>query len=388
MSSRAAGNAKDLVRKALAHHPDLLVVDIQMPPDLRDDGLRAAREIVAARPATAVLVLSQFLEDRYVIDLLDDRPEGKGYLLKDRIADSDSFVEAVQRVARGGSVIDAEAVGRLVGQRRGHGPIGSLTSREREVLCLMAQGKSNQGIADELVVTVSAVERHVTGIFGRMGLPRDAQDHRRVLAVLQYLRADQADTRAVPWRGFLGSDGPGDRRLSGHRSGLGAGGLEAHHREEQLMPLPARRTETPPRPIQRWDPFREFEQLQEEMGRLMQTVSSPANGDGGAWTPFADIEETDDSWVIEAEVPGVNRDDVNVELRDDELVISGDVKERERRGRLRRRARRTGHFEYHVTLPGAMDEDKIEANLHDGILTVRVPKTEQARPRRIEVKAN
>jgi HSP20 family protein len=154
------------------------------------------------------------------------------------------------------------------------------------------------------------------------------------------------------------------------------------------MPLPARRTQTSPRPMQRWDPFREFEQLQEEMGRLMQTVWSPANGDGGAWTPFADIEETDDAWVIEAEVPGVNRDDVNVELRDDELVISGDVKQRERRGRLRRRARRTGHFEYHVILPGAMDEDKIEANLHDGVLSVRVPKTEQARPRRIEVKAD
>ncbi len=193
-----AADARDLVREALAHHPDLLVVDIQMPPDLRDDGLRAALEIVAARPATAVLVLSQFLEDRYVIDLLDDRPEGKGYLLKDRIADSDSFVEAVHRVARGGSVIDAEAVSRLVGQRRRHGPIESLTSREREVLCLMAQGKSNQGIADELVVTVSAVERHVTGIFATMELPRDAHDHRRVLAVLQYLRDDRSETRAVP----------------------------------------------------------------------------------------------------------------------------------------------------------------------------------------------
>ena len=101
----AAGNAGDLVRKALTHHPDVVVVDIQMPPDFRDDGLRAAREILATRPATAVLVLSQFLEDRYVIDLLDDRPEGKGYLLKDRIADSDSFVEAVRRVAHGGSVI-------------------------------------------------------------------------------------------------------------------------------------------------------------------------------------------------------------------------------------------------------------------------------------------
>ena len=197
----AAGDAGDLVRKALAHHPDLVVVDIRMPPGFRDDGLRAAREILATRPATAVLVLSQFLEDRYVIDLLDDRPEGKGYLLKDRIADSDSFVEAVRRVAHGGSVIDSEAVSRLVGQRRGHGQIGSLTSREREVLCLMAQGKSNQGIADELVVTVSAVERHVTGIFATMGLPRDAQDHRRVLAGLQYLRADPPDMRAAPSRG-------------------------------------------------------------------------------------------------------------------------------------------------------------------------------------------
>ncbi len=194
----AAGNAGDLVRTALAHHPDVVVVDIHMPPDFSDDGLRAAREILAARPATAVLVLSQFLEDRYVIDLLDDRPEGKGYLLKDRISDSDSFVEAVRRVARGGSVIDAEAVGRLIGQRRGRGQIGSLTSREREVLCLMAQGKSNQGIAAELVVTISAVERHVTSIFGRMGLPRDAQDHRRVLAVLQYLRADRSATGVAP----------------------------------------------------------------------------------------------------------------------------------------------------------------------------------------------
>jgi DNA-binding NarL/FixJ family response regulator len=194
----AADNARDLVRRALAHHPDVVVADIHMPPDFRDDGLQAAREILATRPTTAVLILSQFLEDRYVIDLLDDRPEGKGYLLKDRIADSDSFIEAVRRVARGGSVIDAEVVGRLVGQRPGHGQLGSLTSRERDVLCLMAQGKSNQGIADELVVSVSAVERHVTSIFARMGLPRDAQEHRRVLAVLRYLRAERSATRSAP----------------------------------------------------------------------------------------------------------------------------------------------------------------------------------------------
>jgi HSP20 family protein len=140
--------------------------------------------------------------------------------------------------------------------------------------------------------------------------------------------------------------------------------------------------------MQRWDPFREFERLQEEMGRLVQSTWLPASGDGGAWTPFADIEETEDAWIIEAEVPGVDRKDVNVELRNSELVISGDIKERERQGILRRRARRTGHFEYHVTLPGEVAEDKIEADLHDGILTVRVPKSEQARPRRIEVKAS
>jgi DNA-binding NarL/FixJ family response regulator len=194
----AVGDAEDLVRRALAHRPDVLIVDIHMPPDFRDDGLRAARKVLAARPATAVLVLSQFLEDRYVTDLLDGRPEGKGYLLKDRVADSDGFVEAVRRVARGGSVIDAEAVGRLVSRRRGHGQIGSLTGREREVLCLMAEGKSNQGIADELVVTVSAIERHVTSIFGKLGLPRDAQEHRRVLAVLRYLRSDRSATTMAP----------------------------------------------------------------------------------------------------------------------------------------------------------------------------------------------
>ena len=156
------------------------------------------------------------------------------------------------------------------------------------------------------------------------------------------------------------------------------------------MPVPARRTQmSPPRELQRWDPFREFEQLQEEMGRLVQSVSSPAGtGDGGAWIPFADIEETDDAWIVEAEVPGVDRKDVNVELRNSELVITGDIKERERKGVLRRRARRTGHFEYHVTLPGESDEEHIEANLHDGVLTVRVPKANQAKPRRIEVKAS
>jgi HSP20 family protein len=156
------------------------------------------------------------------------------------------------------------------------------------------------------------------------------------------------------------------------------------------MAVPARRTEpSTSRQAQRWDPFREFAQLQEEMGQLVQSVWSPgAAGNGGAWIPFADVEETDDAWIVEAELPGVNRKDVNVELRGGELVISGDIKEKERKGILRRRARRTGNFEYHVTLPGEVDEEHIEASLHDGVLTVRAPKAEQARPHRIEVKAS
>ena len=155
------------------------------------------------------------------------------------------------------------------------------------------------------------------------------------------------------------------------------------------MPLPVRRTTTVlPQPLQRWEPFRELEQLQEHMDRLMQGVWSPAGGgNGGAWMPITDIEETDDAWVIEAELPGVNRKDVNVEMRDSEVIISGEIEEKERKGVLRRRTRKTGEFEYRVTLPGDSDAEHIEANLHDGVLTVRVPKTEQAKLRRIEVKA-
>jgi DNA-binding NarL/FixJ family response regulator len=184
----ATGNAKDLVLKARAHRPDIAVVDIRMPPHFGDDGLHAAREIRSLTPVIAVLVVSQFLEDDYAIDLLGDRPEGVGYLLKDRIADVASFTDAVRRVARGGSVIDAAVVTRLVGRRRRPDPIGDLSTREHEVLALIAEGRSNQGIAEVLVVTVSAVERHVTRIFAKLALPLEAQDHRRVLAVLRYLR--------------------------------------------------------------------------------------------------------------------------------------------------------------------------------------------------------
>jgi DNA-binding NarL/FixJ family response regulator len=183
-----AGDAEDLVRKAGAHHPDVVITDIQMPPDLTDDGLRAAQQIRSAHPEIGVLVLSQFLEDRYALDLVGDRAQGVGYLLKDRVGDLALFIEAVRRVARGGSALDPEVVQRMVGRRREGGPLDELTPREREVLRLMAEGRSNQGIADTLIVTVAAVERHVTSIFSKLGLHQAPEDHRRVLAVLQYLR--------------------------------------------------------------------------------------------------------------------------------------------------------------------------------------------------------
>jgi DNA-binding NarL/FixJ family response regulator len=183
-----AGDAEDLVRKAGAHRPDVVITDIQMPPDLSDDGLRAALQIRGSQPQVGVLVLSQFLEDRYALDLVGDRAQGVGYLLKDRVGDLALFIDAVRRVARGGSALDPEVVQRMVGRRREGGPLDDLTPREREVLGLMAEGRSNQGIADELIVTVPAVERHVTSIFSKLGLHQSPEDHRRVLAVLQYLR--------------------------------------------------------------------------------------------------------------------------------------------------------------------------------------------------------
>ena len=183
-----AGDAEDLIRKAGAHHPDVVVADIQMPPDLTDDGLRAAQRIRSTQPEVGVVVLSQFLEDRYALDLVGDRAQGVGYLLKDRVGDLALFIDAVRRVARGGSALDPEVVQRMVGRRRQEGPLDELTPREREVLGLMAEGRSNQGIADALIVTVAAVERHVTSIFSKLGLHQAPEDHRRVLAVLQYLR--------------------------------------------------------------------------------------------------------------------------------------------------------------------------------------------------------
>jgi len=166
----------------------LVIADIQMPPDRTDDGLRAALAIRAARPATGVLVLSQFLEDRYAFDLVAGGAQGVGYLLKEKVGDMGMFADAVRRIAGGGSVLDPDVVARLVGRKRKASPLGDLTPRERQVLALIAQGLSNAGIAHDLVVTVAAIERHVTGIFDKLGLHQSPEAHRRVLAVLTYLR--------------------------------------------------------------------------------------------------------------------------------------------------------------------------------------------------------
>ena len=184
-----AENARDLVRITGAQRPDVVVTDIQMPPDNTDDGLRAALEIRATVPSVGVLVLSQFLEDRYAMDLVADSAEGVGYLLKENISDLRMFTEAVRRVASGGSALDPAVVARLVGRKRKAGPLDNLTPRERDVLALVAEGRSNAGVAQELVVSVAAVERHVTSIFDKLGLHQSPEQHRRVLAVLKYLRA-------------------------------------------------------------------------------------------------------------------------------------------------------------------------------------------------------
>ena len=184
-----AENARDLVRITGAQRPDVVVTDIQMPPDNTDDGLRAALEIRATVPSVGVLVLSQFLEDRYAMDLVADSAEGVGYLLKENISDLRMFTEAVRRVASGGSAFDPNVVARLVSRKRKAGPLDNLTPRERDVLALVAEGRSNAGVAQELVVSVGAVERHVTSIFDKLGLHQSPEQHRRVLAVLKYLRA-------------------------------------------------------------------------------------------------------------------------------------------------------------------------------------------------------
>jgi DNA-binding NarL/FixJ family response regulator len=184
-----AGDAEDLMRKVGAHKPDVAIVDVRMPPTHTDEGLRAAVEIRERFKDTGVLVLSQYIEESYAMELLSDNAEGVGYLLKDRVADLDRFVDAVKRVGEGGSALDPEVVSRLLGRRRREDPLAEISPREREVLALMAEGRSNHAIANELVVTERAVEKHVTSIFSKLDLPPTADDHRRVLAVLTYLRA-------------------------------------------------------------------------------------------------------------------------------------------------------------------------------------------------------
>jgi len=182
-----SATADDLLLKVRSYSPDVAIVDIRMPPTHTDEGLRAARTIRDKHRKVGVLVLSQYVEPTYAMELIADDAQGVGYLLKDRVSEVGEFVSAVKRVADGGSALDPAIVTRLVGRRRGDDPVGSLTPREREVLELIAEGRSNQAIAQRLVVTERAVEKHVTSIFGKLQLPSTAEDHRRVLAVLVFL---------------------------------------------------------------------------------------------------------------------------------------------------------------------------------------------------------
>jgi DNA-binding NarL/FixJ family response regulator len=182
-----AADSEELMRKTRAHKPDVAIVDIRMPPTHTDEGLQAAREIRGEMPHTGVLVLSAYLEEEYALELLGDDAAGVGYLLKDRVSDGNRFADAVRRVAEGGSALDPEVVSQMLGRRRGEDPLEDLTPREREVLGLMAEGRSNQAIADALVISERAVEKHVTSIFAKLNLPPAAEDHRRVLAVLAFL---------------------------------------------------------------------------------------------------------------------------------------------------------------------------------------------------------
>jgi DNA-binding NarL/FixJ family response regulator len=183
-----AGDADDLLRRVRAHKPDVAIIDVRMPPDNVDDGLRAALTIRDELPDVGILLLSQYVEDRYLGELLGGGAQGVGYLLKDRLAEVERLTEAIDRVAAGGSVLDPEVVAQMLGRAREQGPLDSLTERERDVLSRMAEGRTNRAIAEELFVSERAVERHVTSIFSKLDLPAGEQDHRRVLAVLAYLR--------------------------------------------------------------------------------------------------------------------------------------------------------------------------------------------------------
>jgi DNA-binding NarL/FixJ family response regulator len=181
------GDANDLLRKSLAHRPSVVIADVNMPPGHQDDGLLAAIEVRRQRPETGVLVLSQYYEERYALDLIGERADGIGYLLKERVGDLESFIDAVTRVAAGGSALDPEVVGRMLGRRQRNSALDQLSARERDVLAAMAEGKSNHGIAITLLVSQAAVEKHITSIFHKLQLDPAQTEHRRVLAVLAYL---------------------------------------------------------------------------------------------------------------------------------------------------------------------------------------------------------
>jgi DNA-binding NarL/FixJ family response regulator len=183
-----SGDADDLLRRTLAHRPDVVVADVRMPPRGEDDGLVAAMEVRRRLPGTGVLILSQFCEPSFALELLGERPAGVGYLLKERVGDVASFTDAVARVAAGGSALDPEVVGRMLGTRARGGVLDALTPRELEVLAAMAEGRSNSGIADALFVSLAAVEKHVSSIFRKLGIAALSSEHRRVHAVLTYLR--------------------------------------------------------------------------------------------------------------------------------------------------------------------------------------------------------
>ena len=182
------GDGAGLIAAVERHHPDIAVVDVRMPPSYRDEGLKAAIEIRGRVPGLPVLVLSQYVEERYGAELLESAAGGVGYLLKDRVADVSDFVAAVRHVASGGTVLDPEVVRPLLSRRRRDERLAALTPRELEVLSLMAEGRSNRAIATTLYVTEGAVEKHVKNIFGKLGLAQTDADHRRILAVLTYLR--------------------------------------------------------------------------------------------------------------------------------------------------------------------------------------------------------
>jgi DNA-binding NarL/FixJ family response regulator len=183
-----AGDAEDLLRKGLAHRPAVVVADVNMPPGHGDDGLRAAVELRRRRPETNVVVLSQFYDERYALELIGDRAEGVGYLLKHRVGAVETFIDAVTRVAAGGTALDPEVVGRMLGRRQRDRPLDRLSPREREVVAAMAEGKSNRGIAEALAVSPATVEKHLRSIFDKLELDPVPTEHRRVLAVLAYLR--------------------------------------------------------------------------------------------------------------------------------------------------------------------------------------------------------